>query len=72
LTLKICCKKQSIKDYIGALRLKNVIPGLKSSFLKSSMTEKIFTLIMFIFSIYFVCITGVFNFKLPTYADDSF
>lgn len=70
--LKIFIKKQWIKDYINTLKLKNIIPDIKSSFLNLSLTEKIFTLIISVFSIYFVCISGIFNFSLPTYADDSF
>lgn len=71
-TVKICVKKQSIKEYIKTLKLKNTIPEIKSSFSNLSTTEKIFTLILLVFSFYFVCITWVYNFNLPTYGWDSF
>jgi hypothetical protein len=70
--IKIFIKKQSIKDYIDTLKLKNILPEIKASYKSLSLIEKIFTLILSAFSIYFLCISGIFNFNLPTYADDSF
>ena len=70
--IKILVKKQSIQDYINILKLKNIFPEIKTSFKSLSLTEKIFTLILSAFFLYFVCISGIFNFNLPTYADDSF
>ncbi len=70
--LKIFLKKQNIKDYINTLKLKNIFPELKASYENLSLTEKVFTLILSAFSIYFICMSGIFNFNLPTYADDSF
>lgn len=69
---KICFKKQSIKDYIQTLKIENIIPKIKESFTNLSLTEKVFTTILSIFSLYFIIITWIFNFNLPTYADDSF
>lgn len=69
---KVFVKKQPIKDYIDTLRLKNILPKIKDLYKSLSLTEKIFTLILSGFSIYFLCISGIFNFNLPTYADDSF
>jgi hypothetical protein len=70
--IKTLVKKQSIKDYIYTLKLKNIFPEIKSSFQNLSLTEKVFTIIFSGFSVYFLCISGIFNFNLPTYADDSF
>ena len=70
--IKIFVKKQSIKDYIDTLKLKNIFPELKISFKSLSLAEKVFTIILSVFSVYFICISGIFNFNLPTYADDSF
>jgi hypothetical protein len=70
--IKIFVKKQSIKNYIDTLRLKNIFPEIKTSFKSLSLTEKLFIIILSVFSLYFVCISGIFNFNLPTYADDSF
>jgi hypothetical protein len=72
LVIKIFVKKQTIKDYIDTLKLKSIFPEIKTSFKSLSLTEKIFTLILSAFFLYFVCISGIFNFNLPTYADDSF
>lgn len=69
---KVYVKKQSINEYFKTLTLKSIVPEIKTSFLKLSLTEKIFAVILSVFSIYFICISGVFNFNLPTYADDSF
>lgn len=71
-SLKVLLKKQSFKDYINTLKLKNISSKIKSSFKILSLTEKIFTIVLSIFSLYFLCISGIFNFNLPTYADDSF
>ena len=70
--IKIFVKKQSIKDYIDTLKLKNIFPEIKTSFKSLSLAEKVFTIILSVFSVYFICISGIFNFNLPTYADDSF
>lgn len=68
---KLYVKKQSIKKYISTLKLENNIPEIKASFLDLSRTEKIFTIIILLFSVYYICISWIYNFNLPTYAFDS-
>lgn len=70
--LKLFVKKQSVMEYIKTLKLKNSIWEIKASYIRLSLTEKIFTIILSIFSLYFISITWIFNFNLPTYAIDSF
>ena len=70
--LKIYLKRQKLKIYIQTLKIKNIIPQIKRSFLKLSVIEKIFTIIIFVYSLYFVSISSLFNFNLPTYVVDSF
>lgn len=70
--LKLFVKKQSIRQYFKTLSLKNPIWDVKSSYKKLSLTEKIFTILVSIFSLYFIGISWVFNFNLPTYWLDSF
>lgn len=69
---KVYIKKQSIKEYINTLKIKNIIPSIKKSFLSLNVVEKIFTIIISLYSLYFVCISWIFNFNLPTYWVDSF
>ena len=70
--LKLYIKKQPIKEYIITLKLKNIYPEIKNSFINLPLVEKIFTIVLSLFSVYFICISGIFNFNLPTYAVDSF
>ena len=70
--VKVLLKKQRFKEYIETLKIKNIILEVKSSFVKLSNVEKVFTIILSVFSIYFICISWIFSFNLPTYADDSF
>ena len=72
LTAKILIKKLQIKEYFETLKLKNIFPEIKNSFSILSKVEKIFTIIIILFAVYFVCVSWIFNFNLPTYADDSF
>lgn len=72
LILKIYFKKQSIKSYIKTLKIKNIFPEIKTSFVGLSIIEKIFTIIMLIYSFHFICISGIYCFNLPTYGVDSF
>ena len=69
---KVFTKKQNLKEYLLTLKIKNVIPEIKKTFLKLSLTEKFFTIILGIFSVYYICITWIYNFNLPTYGWDSF
>ena len=70
--LKVCIKKQKIKYYIQTLKVENIISPIKKSFLSLSITEKAFTVVILVYTIYFVFISGMFDFNLPTYAVDSF
>ena len=70
--LKILIKNEDIKKYISTLKLRNTIPEIKSSFYRLSLMEKIFTIILAWFSVYYICITWIYNFNLPTYGWDSY
>ena len=70
--LKICLKKECIEKYVLTLKLKNIISEIKSSFSKLSLTEKIFTVIISLYSTWFVFISWLYCFNLPTYTYDSF
>lgn len=70
--LKVYKKEESFKDYIWTLKIKNGISLIWQSFLNLSVIEKVFTSIISVYSIYFVCISWLFNFNLPTYWSDSF
>lgn len=69
---KILIKKQSLKEYIQTLKIKNLIPELKKSFLDLPIVEKVFTIILLIFSLHFVFISGFSNFNFPSYGIDTF
>ena len=69
---KIYIKKQWINVYIQTLKINNIIPQIKKSFLNLSITEKVFTIIISVYSVYFISISWMFNFNLPTYWVDSF
>lgn len=69
---KVYKKWDSIKEYISTLKIKNITLQIKKSFWELSLTEKVFTIIISIYSIHFVCISWLFNFNLPTYWVDSF
>lgn len=69
---KIFIKKQKIDYYIETLKIESIFGQIKDSFCKLSITERIFTIIISIYSIYFICISWIFNFNLPTYWVDSF
>ena len=68
---KICIKKQKMGYYIKTLKIKNTFPLMKKSFLSLSIFEKFLVILISIYSIYFVCISWIFNFNLPTYAPDA-
>lgn len=69
---KVYIKKESIGEYVNTLKIKSIILSIKKSFLSLTLVEKIFTIIISIYSIYFVSISWIFNFNLPTYWLDSF
>ena len=69
---KIYFKKESFKEYTDTLKFKNTLQNIKESLNNLSLGEKVFSVIISVFSLYFIIITWIFNFNLPTYADDSF
>ncbi|EKD24785.1 MAG: hypothetical protein ACD_80C00152G0004 [uncultured bacterium (gcode 4)] len=65
-------KKSSFKEYIPTLKIKNIFPQIKESFLGLSKIEKIFTWVGWISWIFLLIITFLHVTHFPTYADDSF
>jgi len=69
---KLLFKKQKIWSYLQTLKIKNMISFIKKSFLGLTVTEKIFAVIISIYSLYFVFISWIASFSLPTYWIDAF
>lgn len=70
--IKLFYKKDSIKEYSETLKIKNIYSEIKTSFFWLSKIEKIFTIIISLFSLGFIIITFIQKTNFPTYADDSF
>ncbi len=70
--IKLLITKTSIKDYLKTLIIKSIYPDIKLSFNSLLKTEKIFTIIISIFSLGFIVTTFIPTTHFPTYADDSF
>ena len=70
--LKLYHKKQNIYYYIQTLKIENEILQIKKSFIALSITEGIFTIIILLYSLWFICISWLYCFNLPTWGYDSF
>lgn len=69
---KLLIQKEEIKEYSKTLIIKNNTSEIKQSFKSLSKIEKIFTIVIAIFALWFVSVNFIKNVNFPTYGDDSF